>query len=206
MAQRSTATLVSSVPLSLTMTLGVPRSSVSWSSSRTTRTPPSEVSTTRVRHSRLKSSTTPRMRKRRPSLSVSETKSSDQRWLIASGRIIGARVPIARLRPPLLRQLAQALTQCRIVCAPGLIAPYRMIDPDQPACPPLTQPVLLDQPVHREAPCRRPHTFFPSRSLSAALSSIASASSFLSRRFSSSSDFNRRASDTSNPPYFAFHL
>ena len=35
-----------------------------------------------ARHSRLKSSTMHRMRKRRPSLSVSETKSSDQRWLI----------------------------------------------------------------------------------------------------------------------------
>jgi hypothetical protein len=81
-----------------------------------------------------------------------------------------------------------------------------MIDPHQPACASLTQPVLLDQPVHRDAPCRRPQTFFPSRSFSAALSSIASASGFYSRRFSSSSDFNRRASETSNPPYFAFHL
>src|SRR5258708_7920629 len=43
-------------------------------------------------------------------------------------------------------------------------------------------------------------------SLSAALSSIASASSFLSRRFSSSSAFSRRASETSSPPYLAFHL
>jgi hypothetical protein len=42
--------------------------------------------------------------------------------------------------------------------------------------------------------------------LSAALSNIASASSFFSRRFSSSSDFSRRASETSSPPYFAFHL
>ncbi len=62
--------------------------------------PPNEVSTTMVRHSRLKSSTMARMRKRRPSLSVSETKSSDQRWLIVSGSAIGARVPNARLRPP----------------------------------------------------------------------------------------------------------
>jgi transposase InsO family protein len=51
-----------------------------------------------ARHSRLKSSTTHRMRKRRPSLSVSDTKSSDQRWLIARGNSIGARVPNARLR------------------------------------------------------------------------------------------------------------
>src|SRR5690242_19492477 len=91
--------------------------------------------------------------------------------------------PVAEAAP-LLRQLAQALTQCRIVRAPGLIAPYRMIDPHQPAGASLTQPVLLDQPVHRASPYRRLQTFFPRMSLSAALSSIDSASSFLSRRFS----------------------
>src|SRR5260370_18476626 len=81
-AQRSTAPLVSSVPLSLTTIRGKARSAARRSSSRTTRTPPSEVSTTVARHSRLKSSTTHRMRKRRPSLSVSDAKSSDQRaWI-----------------------------------------------------------------------------------------------------------------------------
>ena len=115
-----------------------------------------------------------------------------------------AQTPIAEAAP-LLRQLAQALTQRRIVRAPGLIAPYRTIDPHQPAGASLTQPVLLDQPVHRDSSRRRLQPFFPSRSLSAALSSIASASSFFSRRFSSSSDFSRRASETSSPPYFAFH-
>jgi hypothetical protein len=45
--------------------------------------------------------------------------------------------------------------------------------------------------------------FFEFRSFSIALSSIASASSFLSPAFSSSSDFNRRASDTSRPPYLS---
>ena len=82
------------------MTRGVPRSNASRSSSRTTRTPPSEVSITMLRHSRLKSSTMARMRKRRPALSVSETKSSDPRWLMATVRTIGARVPSARWRPP----------------------------------------------------------------------------------------------------------
>ena len=47
---------------------------------------------------------------------------------------------------------------------------------------------------------------FSEQILEPALSSIASASSFFRRRFSSSSDFNRRASETSTPPYFAFHL
>ena len=39
-----------------------------------------------------------------------------------------------------------------------------------------------------------------------ALSSIASASSFFSLAFSSVKIFRRRASDTSSPPYLAFHL
>ena len=39
-------------------------------------------------------------RKRRPSSSMSETKSRLQRWFGPCGRVIGARVPSARLRPP----------------------------------------------------------------------------------------------------------
>src|SRR5712664_2416389 len=94
------ALLVSSLPLSLTTIFGLPRSPISRSSSRATRAPESEVSATNARHSRVQSSTTVRMRKRRPSVSWSETKSSDQRSLGAIGTSIGARVPIARLRPP----------------------------------------------------------------------------------------------------------
>lgn len=41
-----------------------------------------------------------RMRKRRPSVSWSDTKSSDQRSSGLCGTSIGALVPIARLRPP----------------------------------------------------------------------------------------------------------
>jgi len=48
--------------------------------------------------------------------------------------------------------------------------------------------------------------FFDSRSFSAALSSIASASSFFSFVFSSESCFSRLASETSRPPYLAFQL
>src|SRR5438067_4616399 len=75
------ALLVSSLPLSLTTIFGLPRSIISRSSSRATRTPESEVSATNARHSRVQSSTTVRTRKRRPSVSWSETKSSDQRSL-----------------------------------------------------------------------------------------------------------------------------
>src|SRR3546814_6874246 len=53
-------------------------------------------------------------------------------------------------------------------------------------------------------PRRRPSQFFASRSFSAALSSIDSASSFFRRRFSSSSPFSRAASDGPIPPYFDF--
>src|SRR4029079_18638794 len=50
------------------------------------------------------------------------------------------------------------------------------------------------------------HTFFASRSFSAALSSMASAKSFFSRAFSLSTPFRRLASETSSPPYLAFQL
>src|SRR3974390_2071921 len=50
------------------------------------------------------------------------------------------------------------------------------------------------------------HHFFVQISLSIALSSSASANSFFSLAFSSSSALRRLASDTSRPPYLAFHL
>jgi hypothetical protein len=49
-----------------------------------------------------------------------------------------------------------------------------------------------------------PCHFFDKSSRSAAVSSMASASSFFSLAFSSSSDFKRLASETSMPPYFDF--
>src|SRR5215212_1129729 len=53
---------------------------------------------------------------------------------------------------------------------------------------------------------RRRHQFFASSPLSAWLSSMASASSCLRRRFSSSSALSRLASDTFTPAYLARHL
>src|SRR3546814_19722487 len=50
-----------------------------------------------------------------------------------------------------------------------------------------------------------PHQFFAATSFSTALSSMASASSRLSRAFFSSSPFSLRACDPSMPPYLAFH-
>lgn len=72
--------LVSSVPLSLTIIIGRPRRAITASSSGPTRAPDREVSATNAMHSRVKSSTTARIRNRRLSVSVSLTKSSDQRW------------------------------------------------------------------------------------------------------------------------------
>jgi hypothetical protein len=94
-----TAREVSSVPLPLTIIAGRPRRAISASSSRTTRRPPIEVSTTKASASRMKSSTVARTRNRRPQDSTSATKSSDQRWFGPCGMVIGARVPVARLRP-----------------------------------------------------------------------------------------------------------
>src|SRR6266702_92957 len=51
-----------------------------------------------------------------------------------------------------------------------------------------------------------PYHFFDSSSFKAALSSIDSAKSFFSLRFSSSRARSRLASDTSRPPYLAFQL
>src|SRR6202142_1699573 len=51
-----------------------------------------------------------------------------------------------------------------------------------------------------------PYHFFDRSSRSAAVSNICSAKSFFNFAFSSSSCFNRFASDTSMPPYLAFQL
>src|SRR6266542_3009507 len=51
-----------------------------------------------------------------------------------------------------------------------------------------------------------PYHFFDSSSFKAALSSIDSAKSFFSLRFSSSRARSRLVSDTSRPPYLAFQL
>src|SRR6516164_7271173 len=81
-----------------------------------------------------------------------------------------------------------------------------MVDPHQPAGALLAEPVLCAKPRHHRSPHRRLQPFFPRMSFSAALSSMASANSFFSCRFSSSRPLSRLASATSIPPYFAFHL
>ena len=70
--------------------------------------PESEVSTTSARHSRVKSSTTQARGSAGRSARASETKSRLQRWFGPCGSAIGARVPIARLRPPRLRTVSRS--------------------------------------------------------------------------------------------------
>ena len=109
--------LVNSVPLSLTIISGRPRRAITASSSRPTLAPDSDVSATRAMHSRVKSSTTASMRNRRLSVSVSLTKSSDQRWFGAlrqrhrspcSQRSLASTTP-ANLKPFLGIQTPQLL-------------------------------------------------------------------------------------------------
>ena len=108
---------VSSVPLSLTIVAGLPR----WRDdavelARDPRRRRARCRPTSARHSRVQSSTTARMRKRRPSVSWSETKSSDQRWLGASGS--------RDRRPRSHRPLAAA--------APAHRQPLLAVEPEQP--------------------------------------------------------------------------
>src|SRR5690606_11633855 len=74
-----------------------------------------------------------------------------------------------------------------------------------PAGPPLRQAQLRPH-VRDGSPSRRRAQYFPRATiLSASLSSIDSASSFLSRAFSASSAFRRLASGTSMPPNLRRH-
>ena len=61
---------------------------------------------------------------------------------------------------------------------------------------------IADCPGHHQPPAAGRQKFFQRSSRSVATSSIDSANSFFSFRFSSSSAFNLRTSDTSMPPYF----
>ena len=89
---------------------------------------------------------------------------------------------------PLGRRAAQPLADVRIARL-GLTAHRLRIDPTSP------QARRCEKPCSAISSARPPRSqarqFFPSRSFSAATSSIDSASSFFSRRFSSSSDLSR---------------
>jgi hypothetical protein len=77
---------------------------------------------------------------------------------------------------------------------------------DEPIGPPLRLALLLDRPGHSSSPQAGRQKFFPSISFSFEASSIDSASSFFSLRFSSSRAFSLRASEISIPPNGTEHL
>src|SRR5437764_588194 len=103
-------------------------------------------------------------------------------------------------------QRAQPSADRSIGRPPAAVANRTAIDADRAARPPLAHREDLRK-VSRGLPSDGGrHHFFAAMSFSIALSSIASASSFFSREFSSSSAFSRRASETSIPPNLPFHL
>jgi hypothetical protein len=103
-------------------------------------------------------------------------------------------------------QRPQQFAICPVILALPPVTHRGAIHPEKPCRTPLRQSTTLDTSMNRPMTHPRHHKFFPTRSLSAALSSIRSANSFFSRRFSSSGALSRRASETSSPPNFAFHL
>src|SRR5262245_51381001 len=110
--------------------------------------------------------------------------------------------PLSRLRC----EFAQACAHARVVRSNAAVADRTAVRPEHRTRPPLAHLEHAIQVSDSLALGSGRHHFFAAMSLSMALSSIASAKSFLSLVFSSSSAFNRLASDTSRPPYFAFHL
>ena len=82
-------------------------------------------------------------------------------------------------------QLAQARTHRGIVAASRAVSDARPVRADDRARPPLAHPQAVPEMRDRLAPGGRRYHFFASRSFSPALSSIASASSRFSNRFSS---------------------
>ncbi len=104
------------------------------------------------------------------------------------------------------RQLADRRANRRIVGPPARIADRRPVEFECLARPPLAHLVRRAHMSNGLPSSSGRHHFRLFTSFRIALSSIASASSFLSFAFSSSSDFKRLASDTSRPPNFAFHL
>ena len=107
---------------------------------------------------------------------------------------------------PLVGQIAQPLAQAGILVLDGTIAHTFAISIDDTARPPLAYPMKCLEMCGRFPLRDGRHHFFESRSFSATLSSIVSASSRLSFALSLSSSRSRRSSDTSSPPNLAFQF
>src|SRR5580658_203555 len=103
---------------------------------------------------------------------------------------------------PLAGKGAQPFPHRRVLPTRADIAVGLWRHTDQRAGAPLRIALLVDRPGHDHPPGTGRQKFFPRASRSVATSSIASANSFFSLRFSSPIAFSLRASDTSMPPYF----
>src|SRR3546814_20533918 len=103
----------------------------------------------------------------------------------------------------LLRQLAQLLPNIGIVTTLRPVAHALPIGPCDTARPPLAHPMASLEMGDRFPLNGGRHHFFVSKSFSATLSSIVSASNRFSFAFSSSSERSRLHSDTPSPPHFA---
>src|SRR3546814_3869317 len=89
------------------------------------------------------------------------------------------------------------------ISTPGRVAHRRPVHAEDRTRPTLADAEQLPSMLDSLPLSGGPHQFFAATSFSTALSSMASASSRLSRAFSSSSTFSLRACDTSMPPYLA---
>src|SRR5262249_32069578 len=105
-----------------------------------------------------------------------------------------------------LRQSSQSFAQLRIVRTPRSVADGHSYCPNHRARPPLAHLVGDLQMSDSLSLDGGRHHFFDKRAFGAALSSIESAKSFCSFAFSVSNAFSFRASETSIPPNFDFHL
>jgi hypothetical protein len=103
-------------------------------------------------------------------------------------------------------QLAKPRTYAPVVRAAAAITDRCAIGSERRTRPPLADLIRDPKVSDGLSPGGGRHNFFVAISFSMALSSIASAKSFFSLAFSSFNDCKRFASDTSSPPYLAFHL
>src|ERR1700722_5553656 len=108
--------------------------------------------------------------------------------------------------PPCVGEIAQLRPKLGVRGPARAVTDHLAIRPDDRAGPPFRQAHHGLQMRDAFALGDGPYHFFDRSSRSAAASNICSAKSFFSLAFSSSSCFNRFASETSKPPYLAFQL
>src|ERR1700747_620624 len=116
------------------------------------------------------------------------------------------------MHAPIAEAAALMSDRLHTLAKAAIVRPDRLVSHSHAAAadgftrPPFAHPVGIHEMGDSFPLSRGRHHFFPSKSFSATLSSMASASNRFSRVFSSSNAFSRLASDTSIPLNFAFHL